>query len=83
MNFSKIETIGVFALVCVCMSGCLVIGGKTHVCANSKESEQRIAQLESRINSLELHAGITPPKSVESNIAVASATTELPRQPNR
>ncbi len=74
MSVKKIGTIGLGLLLCASLSGCLVIGGKTHVCTNSKEADERIAVLENRIQTLEQYAGITPPKT--NDIAVASATLE-------
>ena len=51
-------------------TGCLVIGGKTHICGNDKKHEERIAQLEGRIQTLEHYAGITPPVKNEVNVAL-------------
>jgi len=50
----------------------LQFGGKTHNCNGSKEmmeASARIAQLESRINSLEHYAGIAPEKSQVSVVS--------------
>lgn len=69
-------------------TGCLVIGGKTQVCGNTKQAEERtqqaeirIAQLEDRIKTLEHYAGISTPQSKETTISVASITSEKPVVP--
>ena len=74
MKMKHLGTIGVVSFHCLALSGCLglQIGGKTYHCPNPKEADARIAQLESRIRTLEQYAGITPPQP----IAVASATVE-------
>lgn len=69
MKTKQIIALCCLSIWCVALSGCLVIGGKTHVCASSKESDERVAQLESRIKTLEQYAGISPPQ-----VTVASAT---------
>ena len=76
MSVKKFGALGVLVLLCVSLSGCLVINGKTHVCSHSKDADERIAYLENRIRTLEEYAGITPPKTNDSPIAVASATME-------
>jgi len=64
MKSKRITMACLSALFCVSLSGCLALsfGGKySHNDGiNSKELEGRIAQLESRINTLEHYAGILP-----------------------
>ena len=82
MKLKGVITVGLTALHCVLMSGCLSLqfGGKTHNCSGSAElsaANARIAYLENRINALEHYAGVTP--QPQSPISVVSHQTEQVR----
>ncbi len=68
--------------ICVSATGCLSLsfGGRTVKCEGG-HSEQRVAQLESRIRTLEEYAGITPPTTKTTNIGLASVTTTTTSMP--
>ena len=66
----------VLIITTLSLTGCLVIGGKTHICANDKEYKEKIARLENRIQTLEQYAGIAPPTEQKNEISIASLDVE-------